>query len=338
MGRPATPNPPPPIAPLPWSVGPESRSAGERFADTSRRYRHHARGENRKTDAVRVLVEAGANVNAQEKWAARTLMGGGRGTRRGRPAADRGRRGRQRSVVLRRRCQRPRLRGAHSGRAAAGGKNGGVRQRLADAADVRRARRRPGAGPHPGRCRRRRRRGRRRREDGAGAGDLQRQLRRDRSSSTATRTSTKRTRSGLRRCSGGRSAQHGDGAELPVDGDEGSAAHPPAARRRRQSERAHQQHAARPHARRLAAHRLRDRADAGGLRRGSRAGPVAPRARRRPEDRVAGPRDDGVGGRGLAFIHGYHRGSHQRNACRSSSGSSSWATTSISRTTTASPC
>ena len=46
-----------------------------------------------------------------------------------------------------------------------------------------------------------------------------------------------------------------------------AAAHPQAARRRRQPERARQQHAARPHARRLAAHRLRHRADARRVRR-----------------------------------------------------------------------
>ncbi len=64
-----------------------------------------------------------------------------------------------------------------------------------------------------------------------------------------------------------RSPQHGDGAELPVDGDRRpAAAHPQAARRRRQSQRHRQQHAARPDARGVAAHRVRHRADARSVR------------------------------------------------------------------------
>ena len=95
---------------------------------------------------------------------------------------------------------------------------------------------------------------------------------------------------------GGRSPQHGDGAELPVDGDEGSAAaHPQAARRRRQSECAGQQHPARPHARGVPAHRLRHGADARGVCRGSRAGQAAAGPRRRSVDRVERRRDDAVG-------------------------------------------
>ena len=71
---------------------------------------------------------------------------------------------------------------------------------------------------------------------------------------------------------GGGSPQHGNGAELPVDGhDRSAAAHQEAARRRRQSERPRQQHAARPHARRVAADRVRDAVDARGILRRSRS-------------------------------------------------------------------
>ena len=152
--------------------------------------------------------------------------------------------------------------------------------------------------------RRRRQRHGRRRQERAGAGHLQRQLRRG----LVPRRQQGRRQQGRRPAVhaavlGGRSPQHGDGAELPVDGHRGSAAaHPEAARRRRQSERARQQHAARPHARRLAAHRLRHGADARGIRRRSRAGEAAARSRRRSEDHLEGRRDDGVGG-GRPGVH-----------------------------------
>ena len=137
---------------------------------------------------------------------------------------------------------------------------------------------------------------------------------------------------------GGRSAQHGNGAELPVDGHRGSdAAHPQAARRRRRPERARQQHAPRAHARGLAAHRLRHGADARGVRRRSRAGEAAARARRRSRrsSRETARRwcRRRPAWRSSTAITA---GSRRRSGCRSSSCSSSWATTSTSRTTTAS--
>ena len=116
-----------------------------------------------KTDAISVLLEAGAKVNAEETWGGTTALmwavvrapsGGGQG-------ADRPRRRRQRAIELRRRGQRPRLRRADAvGRAEPAQRCGGVRQRLADAADVRGARRRCRVGAAAGGGRRRRQRDR----------------------------------------------------------------------------------------------------------------------------------------------------------------------------------
>ena len=74
-----------------------------------------------KTDAMRVLVEAGANVNAKETWGGTTPadVGGVGGARRRGAGADRRRRGREGTVPLRGPRQRPRLRGAHTARGRA---------------------------------------------------------------------------------------------------------------------------------------------------------------------------------------------------------------------------
>ena len=71
-----------------------------------------------KTDAIRVLLEAGANVNAKETWGGTTALmwAVSEGHADAAQAADRRRRRRQRAIELRRRRERPRLRGAHAGR------------------------------------------------------------------------------------------------------------------------------------------------------------------------------------------------------------------------------
>ena len=75
-----------------------------------------------KTDALKVLLESGAQVNAKETWGGTTALmwavaerhsGGGQD-------AARPRRRRQGALQLRRRRQRPRLRGTDAGGAAAG--------------------------------------------------------------------------------------------------------------------------------------------------------------------------------------------------------------------------
>ena len=81
-----------------------------------------------------------------------------------------------------------------------------------------------------------------------------------------------------------------------------AAAHQEAARRRRQPERARQQHAARADARRLAAHRLRDGADARGVLGRPGAVEAAAVLRRRPEGDLERRRDDGRG-RGRSRLH-----------------------------------
>jgi ankyrin repeat protein len=86
---------------------------------------------------------------------------------------------------------------------------------------------------------------------------------------------------------GGGPPQHGDGAEFSVD-DHGrsAAAHQEAARRGRQPERTRQQHTARPHARRVAAHRVCDSIDARCLLSRPRASEDAAVVQGRPQDHL----------------------------------------------------
>ena len=151
-------------------------------------------------------------------------------------------------------------------------------------------------------------------KDALGAGDLQRQLR---FRLVPDRPQGQRQPGGHAALHaavlGGRSAQHGNGAELPVDGDgRSAAADQEDARRRRQSERAGQQHAARPHARRLAAHRLRHAADARRLLRRPRADQAAAGLQGRPDDRLQRRRDDGRRGRRPRLHPGLQQGPDRR--------------------------
>ena len=159
-----------------------------------------------KTDAIKVLLEAGAKVNAKETWGGTTRadVGGVRAASRGGQAAAR--------------------------RTAPTSTRDPTSWRPPTAAASKDARRWPSQtdrkveefasgwltplmfaaregdvelGAAPGRRRRRRECDGRRRQERAGAGDLQRQLRGwPRSWSTTRRTSTRPTRSDSRRCSG----------------------------------------------------------------------------------------------------------------------------------------
>ena len=178
------------------------------------------------------------------------------------------RRRRQRAVVLRRRRQRPRLRGAHARREPDGREARGVCQRLADAADVRRARRRRRAGAHPGRRPARtstrwpataRRRWRWRSSTATTTWH--------RSWSTARPTSTRPTRSGSRRCSGRsiaatwrrRRTSRGWSRRIRCRSSASCSTPAPIPNALVNNT------PARPHARRLAAHRLCHGADARGI-------------------------------------------------------------------------
>ena len=94
-----------------------------------------------KTDGLKVLLESGARVNDKETWGGTTALmwAASERHRRGGQAAPRARRRRERAIQLRGAGQRARLRRPDAGGPAKGPEGGGVRQRLDDAADVRRA-------------------------------------------------------------------------------------------------------------------------------------------------------------------------------------------------------
>jgi hypothetical protein len=198
-----------------------------------------------------VLLEAGADVNAKESWGGTTALmwAVSRRARRRREAAARGRGRRQRALELRGGRQRPRVRGAHAGGQRADPKSeefaSGWLTPLMLAAregEPELARVLVDAGA----------------DVNAVAGDgktalalsiFQRQLRRRVAVWwTARRTSTGPTRSGSLPLFWAVDRRNMETApNFPLDGDgEPAAAHPQAARCRRQSQRARQQHAARP--------------------------------------------------------------------------------------------
>ena len=117
---------------------------------------------------------------------------------------------------------------------------------------------------------------------------------------------------------GGRSPQHGNGPELPVDGHRGSAsADQEASGRRSEPERPGQQHAAGPHAGRVAADRVRDGIDARGILRRSGTG-QAPAVVQGADPTIVSKDGETMveAAAGLGFIQGYSKG----QTCRRTAG------------------
>ena len=215
-----------------------------------------------KIDAVKVLLDHGAQVNAKETWGGTTALMWAVSERHPDVVKmlDRTRRGRERQIVLCSVGLGPGIRRHHAGAAKPNQPieefASGMLTPLMFAAredDLESAQLLVKAG-------RRCQRAGRRRQRRLVAGAVRRQLRRGGFPGRQPRQCESERRAAIHAAVlGGGPAEHGNRAELPLDGDQRSAsADQEAAGCRGGPERCHQLHSAGPHARGIAAHRVRD--------------------------------------------------------------------------------